>query len=193
METGLRLIYIAARRSTLTGIPSYNNQQMKFSDPELLDPLVHCFARCYWCKNLVAIKENEHGTLALESRECPKCGVEISEQRIYDTLLENLFHTSAITSANKFISFDLAVIPFMAVSVLIAYMEFPVWIRIVNLLFYHMQILLYLRWFYRYWYFVRFTDTEYLDAVERMKRVLILWTVANLVNWVFIILQVLYY
>jgi hypothetical protein len=162
---------------------------MTFSDPELLDPLVHCFARCYWCKNLVPIRGDEHGTLILDGRPCPNCGVELSEQRIQDTLFENLFHTCAIASANKFVSFDLAIIPFMAVSILIAFMEFPLWIRIVNLLFYHTPIVLCLRWFYKYWYRVRFTDEEYLEAVRRMRRILVLWTSANFVNWIYITLQ----
>ncbi len=162
---------------------------MTFSDPELLDPEVHCFARCYWCKKLVPIKGDDDGTLILEGRPCPNCGIELSEQRIQDTLFENLFHTWAVASANKFISFDLAIIPFMAVSILIAFMEFPLWARILNLLFYHAPIVLCLQWFYKYWYLVRFTDEEYLEAVGRMRRILLLWTSANLVNWIFITMQ----
>jgi len=166
---------------------------MTFSDPELLDPMVHCFARCYWCRKLVAIKVDEDGDLILTERQCPNCGVELTEQRIRDTLFENLFHTWAVTSANKFISFDLAIIPFMVVSILITFMEFPLWIRILNLLFYHMPVVLCLQWFYKYWYLVRFADEEYLDAVGRMRRLLMLWTGANLVNWLFVLAQTLYF
>ncbi|MBA3352263.1 MAG: hypothetical protein H0U23_07545 [Blastocatellia bacterium] len=107
-------------------------------------------------------------------------------------MFENLFHTWAVASANKFMSFDLAVLPFMAVSVLIAYMEFPLWVRILNLLFYHVPIVLSLQWFYKHWYYIRFTDEEYFDAVGRMKHVLVLWTTAVLVNWIFVILQASY-
>ena len=88
---------------------------MRFSDPELLNPVVHCFARCHWCKNLVPIKSAEDGSLVLDEQPCPKCGAELSDSQIFHRFLENLYHTGAITSANKFISFDLAVIPFMVV------------------------------------------------------------------------------
>jgi hypothetical protein len=128
----------------------------------------------------------------LEARACPNCGVELSEDRIRDSLLENLRHTWAIASANKFASFDLAIIPFMAVSILVTFMEFPVSLRIANLIIYSGPVILCLKWFYRYWYRLRFTDPEYLDAVRRMKRVLALWTAANLINWIFIFAQTYY-
>ena len=72
-------------------------------------------------------------------------------------------------------------------------MEFPLWARILNLLLYHGPIVICIQWFYRYWYYARFTDDEYLDAVQRMKRLLLLWTAANLVNWTFIIVQAFYF
>ena len=122
---------------------------MRFSDPELLNPVVHCFARCHWCKNLVPIKSAEDGSLVLDEQPCPKCGAEISDSQIFSTFLENLYHTGAITSANKFISFDLAVIPFMVVSILMTFMEFPLSVRILNLLLYHGPIVLCVQWFYR--------------------------------------------
>lgn len=155
--------------------------------------MVHCFARCHWCKKLVAIREDEDGALVLTERECANCGADLTEQHIRDSLFENLFHTWAVTSANKFISFDLAIIPFMGVSILITFMEFPLWIRILNLLIYHMPIILCLQWFYKYWYYVRFTDEEYSDAVGRMRRLLVLWTGANLVNWIFILAQTFHF
>ena len=105
---------------------------MRFSDPELLNPVVHCFARCHWCKNLVPIKSAEDGSLVLNEQPCSKCGAEISDSQIFNTFLENLYHTGAITSANKFISFDLAVIPFMVVSILMTFMEFPLSVRILK-------------------------------------------------------------
>ena len=166
---------------------------MRFSDPELLDPLVHCFARCNWCKNLVPIKAAEDGSLTLAEQPCPNCGVDLSENQILTSFAENFYHTGAIASANKFISFDLAVIPFMVVSILITFMEFPLWVRILNLLFYHGQLVLCIQWFYRYWYYARFTDDEYLEAAQRMKRVLFLWTAACLVNWIFITVQWSYF
>ncbi|HUR98527.1 MAG TPA: hypothetical protein VMZ26_10730 [Pyrinomonadaceae bacterium] len=104
-----------------------------------------------------------------------------------------MLHTSAIASANKFISFDLAVVPFMAVSVLVTYMEYPLSIRILNLALYHTPIVLCGKWFYRYWYRFRFGDTEYLDAVHMMKRISCLWVAANLINWAFIIAQTFYF
>lgn len=161
---------------------------MTLADPELLDPTIHCFARCYWCKSLVRLRENEEG-LIFEARKCEKCGIELSETRLIESFAQNFLHTAAITSANKFISFDLAVIPFMAVSIMLTYLEFPVWIRILNLVFYHMPIVLAIRWFKRYWIDIRFDDDEYLDAASRMKRLLVLWCSANLINWGFIAAQ----
>jgi hypothetical protein len=161
---------------------------MTFSDPELLHPIVHCYARCYWCKKLVPLKEDEEG-LVLTDQPCPHCGVELTENRIRDTFAENLWHTSAVASANKFIAFDLAVIPFLIVSVLLVVMEFPLWFRMINLLLYLGSMVIILRWFYLYWYLVRFTDDEYIAAVRHMRRLLILWVSANLINWSFIFAQ----
>lgn len=162
---------------------------MKFADPELLDPHIHCFARCSWCKNLLPLKADDDGELNFNGRPCPRCGVQLTEAGLRDSFVENFLHTAAITSANKFISFDLAVIPFMAVSILVAYMEYPLWVRVINLLLYHGPIILSLQWLKRYWYDVRFDDEEYLGAVTQIKKLLILWTAANAVNWTFILLQ----
>ena len=161
---------------------------MTFADPELLNPSVHCFARCHWCKNLVPILKNE-GELVFGERQCPKCGVELSETRLRESFSEHFLHTSAITSANKFVSFDLAVIPFMIVSILITYMEYPIWIRAINLVAYHTPIVLCVRWLKAYWFDIRFEDEEYLEAVSRIKKLLILWSAANLLNWGFIVVQ----
>lgn len=161
---------------------------MPFADPELIEPTIHCFARCYWCKRLVPLQANDDG-LVLDERPCPGCGTQLTEARILDSFVENFLHTSAITSANKFISFDLAVVPFMVVSLLITYMEYPLSVRVINLLVYHAPIALCIRWFKRYWYDVRFDDDDYLEAVSRMRKLLILWSVANTVNWCFILLQ----
>jgi methylphosphotriester-DNA--protein-cysteine methyltransferase len=84
---------------------------MSFADPEPLSPEIHCFARCYRCKNLVRIQENENG-LSFEERPCPRCGVELSEATLRESFVEQFLNTAAITSANKFISLDLAVVPF---------------------------------------------------------------------------------
>ena len=161
---------------------------MTFADPELLDPEIHCFARCYWCKNLVPLQANDDG-LVFDDRACPRCGVQLTEARLRESFVEHFLHTAAVTSANKFIALDLAVVPFMVVSLLITYMEYPVWIRTINLLFYHTPVVLCIRWLKRYWYDVRFADEEYLEAVSRMKRLLVLWSVANAVNWAFILIQ----
>lgn len=161
---------------------------MSFSDPELLDPIVHCFARCYLCRKLIRIAVDNEGELILEERKCPHCGVFLHEDQLETSFLINHVHTSSITSANKILGMDLAVIPFIGVGVLLVSMDFPLWFRIVNLLFYLTPIILIARWLYRYWYEFRFTDEEYLDALQGMKKSLMLWTFANLLNWTLLLL-----
>lgn len=61
------------------------------------------------------MSEDSEG-LVLSEWPCPHCGAELTEQRIVESLAGNIWHTSAITSANKFIALDLAIIPFLLVS-----------------------------------------------------------------------------
>lgn len=65
-------------------------------------------------------------------------------------------------------------------------MDFPLWIRVVNLVLYHGSVFLICRWLYKYWYLFRFTDEEDLSSVRQMKRLLMLWVAALLVNWIYV-------
>lgn len=161
---------------------------MTFADPELIDPVVHCYARCHWCKAFIPITNDETG-LVFDSRDCPKCGAEISEDRLISSFAQNFIHTQAITSANKFIALDLAVVPFLACSLLLVFMDFPWWFRISFMLVYHAPIVLAISWMRRYWYYFRFTDEEYINSVRQMKRFLLIWIAANLINWFAIAIQ----
>ena len=165
---------------------------MTFADPELINPVVHCFARCPWCKSLIPIKRGEDEALDLNERECPKCGAQVSQERVLSSFAENIIHTQAITSANKFISLDLLVFPFLACSILLVFMNFPFWFRIPFMLVYHMPILLGVNWLRKYWYHFRFTDEEYMASVRQMKRFLVIWIAANLINWAMVIAQTLF-
>jgi hypothetical protein len=74
---------------------------MAFHDPGLLDPVVHCYARCFVCKRLIAIKGDKDDELILEEMKCPHCGVFVEEEQIQRSFAFNIFHTAAITSSNK--------------------------------------------------------------------------------------------
>jgi hypothetical protein len=158
---------------------------MAFADRELIDPVVHCFARCHWCRAFIPITKDENG-LVLDERNCPKCGAEISQERLISSFAQNFIHTQAITSANKFISLDLAAVPFLACSILLVFMNFPLWFRIPFMLVYHAPIVLAINWLRKYWYYFRFTDEEYMTSVRQMKRFLLIWIAANLINWLLI-------
>jgi hypothetical protein len=162
---------------------------MRVFDPELLNPSVHCFAKCHFCKKLIALRRDANENLVLSGRECPHCGVYIDEDRITFTYVENLLLTSSITSANKIQSFDLAFIPFLIVGVLMLVMGYPLWFRILNLFIYVLPLILILRWFYTYWYRFRFDDPEYVDAAKGMRRSFYLWLVANVLNWSLLLFQ----
>ena len=129
------------------------------------------------------------GELDLSERQCPKCRAEISRDKLASSFAENFSHTQAITSANKFLSLDLAVIPFLASSILLVFMNFPLSFRIPFLLVYHMPIVLAVKWFHKYWYNLRFSDEEYLASVRQMKRFLLIWVAANLINWLMLIAE----
>ncbi len=165
---------------------------MTFHDPELLNPVVHCFARCFMCKKLIAIRRNEKDELIFAERKCPHCGVFIEEDQILGSFAANLFHTSGIASSNKLQSLDLLIIPFLGVGVLLTVMGFPVWFRIVNLLIYLLPAVVTAKWLHRYWYRIRFDDVEYIQAIKGVKRSFLLWLFANLLNWLLLLLQPLW-
>ena len=128
---------------------------MPFSGPELLDPLVTCLARCTWCKKLFRLRSDGEGGPVFEAQTCPHCGTELTFESIYRTFFENISYTSAITSANKFISFDLAIIPFLLTNLLVFFLDFPAWIRAMNFALYAGSIVIIPQWFKRYWYHFR--------------------------------------
>jgi len=160
-----------------------------FDDPELLNPTVHCFANCHFCKKLIALKRDADEDLILSGRECPHCGAYIDEDRIAATFVENLMLTSSISSANTIQSLDLAFIPFLIVGAILLVVGYPLWFRILNLILYVSPLILIFRWFHKYWYRFRFDDPEYIDAVQGMKKSFLLWLVANILNWSLLLFQ----
>jgi hypothetical protein len=134
------------------------------------------------CKRLVAIRANDGG-LMLDERECPHCGVHLTQQRIVSTLVENVLNTQAVTSARKLSGFDPAAIITTAVGALLAWQGLlPIWFRAINVVVYVMPLVLILRWFYKYWWRFRFTDEEYLESVRHMRLSLLLWLAADILN-----------
>ena len=160
-----------------------------FLDPELLNPKVHCFAKCSSCKKLIAIKNNADDKLDLTARKCPHCGVYNEQDHIVATFLENLWLTGSISSANKLQSLDLAFIPFLVAGVVSLAIGYPRSFRIICVLLNLGPLVLNLAWFWKYWYQARFNDSEYLDAVKGMKRSTLLWLVANALNWSLLLFQ----
>lgn len=160
---------------------------MKFTDPEYINPIVHCFARCHICRKLIPIKRSDDGELILTERKCPSCGVFLDDHEVFRSFAANLAHTAAITAANKLISLDPAVIPYLISQLLITYFQFPVWARSINLLIYHLPLFLIGRWLYRYWHRLRFTDAEYLEAVRGIRQSFALWSAVNFLNWVLLL------
>ena len=151
---------------------------LRLTDPELLNPEVHCFARCFICQKLIRIQKDEKG-LVLDERKCPHCGVFIEREQILSSLAQNIFHTSAIASAHKLTSFDPAVIPYIASGLLVAYFGFPLWFRAITLVVYLLPIVVLIKWMYKYWYKIRFTDEEYLQALSSIRQSLALWVFTN--------------
>ena len=150
---------------------------MIFSDPELITPSVHCFARCFACKGWLPIRRGSEG-LILEGRDCPECGAYVNSHRILTSFAHNTLETQAVASAHKLLSLDPAVVFLIAAQLPVALMHFPVWFRAINVFAYFFPILTISRWFYRYWYKIRFVTTEYMELVPQMRRSLILWIVA---------------
>lgn|GEM_PF-6031917 len=160
---------------------------MRISDPEYIVPVVHCYARCFICRNPVPIRRDKYGGLILSERNCPNCGVFLDDDEILNSFAVNLLHTSAIAAANKLISLDLATIPYILAQVLITYLGFPIWARLFNIVIYHMPIILLIRWLYRYWYRFRFIDDEYLDALKNLRTSLALWLAVNILNLILLL------
>lgn len=153
-------------------------------DPEFLDPAITPYAKCPSCRNLIQLEFDENSLLQLQERKCPHCGVFIEQEEITVNFIEQFTLTQACSSANKIFTLDIAVFPFIGVSLLLLYMDFPLWIRALSLLPYLSPIVLCLRWFYLHWYFLRHDEPEYLQAVGGMKKSLSIWIFANLLNWI---------
>lgn len=162
---------------------------LRLEDPEILDPTVHCFARCFSCRNLVRIGENEEGDLDFSERQCPNCGVFLDEEGVSNSFVVELLHTTAITSANKVSSFDIAIFPYLGVGVLLAAVGYPYTVRVVNLIPYLFILTIYLRWFYRYWYKCRFDDPEYLESVSAVRKSFYIWIAATILNWTLLLFR----
>jgi len=155
---------------------------MNFFDRELIEPSVHCFAQCYMCKRLVRIPPAQNG-MDLSSRDCPHCGVHLTQQQIISTLVTNILHTQAVISAKKIAGMDPAALITVAVSVLLLWIgAYPVWFRAINVVIYVMPLVLISRWFRKYWWSVRFSDEEYIDSVRHMKLSLLLWLSTDILN-----------
>ena len=157
-----------------------------FQDPELLNPAVHCFARCFVCRKLMAITRDTSDKLVLTERKCPHCGAFNDDDQVIRSFALNLAHTAGITSSHKIQGLDLALIPFLITTGLVAFMGFPLWFVIPNLVIYAYPIVLTTRWLYRYWYKLRFLDEEYVEAVHGVRRSLLLWVFANILGWAFL-------
>lgn len=162
---------------------------MAFVDPELLDPVIHCFARCFSCKTLIRLGTDAEGEIDVSERKCPHCGVFLEEDHVVDSFTYEFLHTAAITSSNKLQSLDLAVIPYVAVGLLMLWMGYPIWFRILMLLPYLGALTIIVRWLYRYSYKIRFTDDEYLEAASAIRRSLYLWSAATALNWTLLLFR----
>ncbi len=149
-----------------------------FSDPELIEPSVHCFARCFMCKGWIPIQRSSEGSLILGGRDCPKCGRFLNEDRLTASYAYNTLETQAIASAHKILSLDPAVIFLIAAQIPVTLMHFPIWFRSINILMYSSLIFIICRWFYRYWHKIRFVSEDYGEIIPQMRTSLLLWIVA---------------
>lgn len=113
----------------------------------------------------------------------------LEEHQIIGTFAYEFLHTASITSANKLQSMDLAVIPYVAVGLLLLLMGYPIWFRVLALLPYILPPTIVIRWLYRYWYTIRFTDAEYLEASSAIRRSLYLWSAATVLNWTLLLFR----
>ena len=156
---------------------------MPFTDPELLDPLIHCYASCPTCAKLVGIRADDDGRLDLRQRKCPHCGTFIDESDIAESFSSNFLHTQAIASANKLSSLDIAFLPFVATNLLLLFAGFPVWARVLNLLIYCVPFTLGLSWLHRYYLRYRAHDAEYNEAITSVRRFMLLWAAAHALSW----------
>lgn len=102
-----------------------------------------------------------------------------------------MMQTSAIASANKFIALDLAIVPFLISGLLLVFVGYPFWLQLGLQLCYLSTLLMILRWFYHYWYQSRWEDNEYLEALGRMRRLLLLWGAGVVVVWTAMLIDAL--
>lgn len=93
---------------------------------------------------------DEQNELDVSERKCPHCGVFLEEHQIIGTFAYEFLHTASITSANKLQSMDLAVIPYVAVGLLLLLMGYPIWFRVLALLPYILPPTIVIRWLYKY-------------------------------------------
>lgn len=157
---------------------------MSFYDPQILDPNITLFSKCRYCQKLIGIEFTDDN-LILNERKCPHCEIFLEEQDLFNGLIKNFSYTQAYLSAQKIISFDLVVIPFICVNLLVFWIGFPSWFRIIfGLIPYTSPIIFCVKWFRQHYWFDHLTDEEYISAVKDVKKSLLIWIFAKIFCWI---------
>ena len=147
---------------------------MTFYDSEILDPKITPFSRCRYCRNLIRL-EAADDNLILDERKCPHCEIFLEKEDVINGLITDFSYTQAYLSAQKIVSFDLAVIPFIAVNLIAFWIGLPLWFRIAFALVpYFSPIFFCVKWFREHYWQNHLADEEYLSAVKDVKKSLFL-------------------
>lgn len=163
----------------------------RFFDPEILNPDVSIFSSCPTCQGLIPIKFKD-GDLCLDERKCPHCGIEIYESEIIEAAGKNIVLTQAVSSANKIASFDLAVLPFLAVSLLVFLFNkvfLTALFAVLTIAVWTIPLIFCIKWFCKHGSWL-LNDEDYLTAKNEMKKSGLLWLAAHLLNALFIVFRI---
>jgi len=164
-----------------------------FFDPEILNPEVSIFSACPTCQGLIPIKLKDDD-LCLEKRVCPHCGIEIYESEIIEAAGKNIVITQAVSSANKIASFDMAVLVFLGVSILVfLFNQFFLTVLFITLTLavWTVPFVFCIGWVYKHGKWL-LNDEDYLIAKSEIKKSGLLWSAAHVLNALLIIFRIYY-
>jgi hypothetical protein len=143
---------------------------------DFLDPPITPYGKCHTCGEKILF-----GT-----ERCPNCGIEIDYDEVFPSVYNYFVITQAISSANNLRTLDIGVVLLIGVSLIRFVFDYGLWFTLITGMPWLLPLFRIIQWFWRHgnW---ECSDSEYVEARERMQWSLKLWAAANVFNAIVIL------
>lgn len=143
---------------------------------DFLEPLITLIADCHTCGEKVRFG----------FEKCPNCGIELDQEALFPSVVQNFVLTQAVSSANTIRTLDPAVFFFLGTALIRYVIAYPLWWNLATTIFWFGPPVLIIRWFYKHgrW---GIENQEYKNAGKEMWAGLKFWAVSHVFNAIIII------